>query len=182
MDTRFSRVRSQETVAGNLLADLYRVYYNSDVAICNGGSIRANEKFEKGQHKARVGSKLLPLNGGLCQVLVSGKILLELAENGVSLWPKCAGKWSTWSGLKFKFDPCKPVGKKILLDTFKNDKGEPIKMDKTYKMSVVQFLLKGQDGFSAITDKSVKDISPPELPGDRDVFIQCYQNFALTNE
>ncbi len=45
-------------------------------------------------------------------ILVSmpGHILKQIAENGVSLWPKYEGRWPNFSGLKFSFDPNLPSG------------------------------------------------------------------------
>ena len=62
LDTRFSRVRTEETVIANLLSDLFRSYYDSDFGLVNGGSIRSDEYCKKGQHKAKVIAKMLPLN------------------------------------------------------------------------------------------------------------------------
>ena len=85
----------------------------------------------------------MPLNDPICCVKVTGKIIRDLAENGVSKWPSYEGRWCTFSGLKFKFDPTKPSGNRILDETFRTDKGEVIEMNKTYTLAVIKFLLSG---------------------------------------
>ena len=48
LDARFSRVRTEETNLGNLCADLMRTELDTDFGISNGGCLRANCLFEKG--------------------------------------------------------------------------------------------------------------------------------------
>jgi 5'-nucleotidase len=48
IEARFSRVRTQETNLGNMMADLIRSEYNADFGLSNGGSLRANCVIQKG--------------------------------------------------------------------------------------------------------------------------------------
>jgi 5'-nucleotidase len=48
------------------------------------------------------------------KIRINGKILRELMENGVSLWPSLDGRWPVISGFKFEFDPKKPAGSRII--------------------------------------------------------------------
>ena len=42
LEGRFSRVRTEETTLGNLMADIARSEYQSDFGLVNSGSLRAN--------------------------------------------------------------------------------------------------------------------------------------------
>ena len=48
LEARFSRVRTEETNLGNMLADLCRSEFDTDFGLTNGGNLRANHVFEQG--------------------------------------------------------------------------------------------------------------------------------------
>lgn len=48
LDTRFSQVRSKETLVGNFIADLMRKHLSSDCALLNAGTIRSDKIYESG--------------------------------------------------------------------------------------------------------------------------------------
>lgn len=48
LDTRFSQVRTKETNYGNFLADLVRLYFDSDCCIINSGAIRNDALLKSG--------------------------------------------------------------------------------------------------------------------------------------
>jgi len=42
------------------------------------------------------------------------------------------------------------------MDTFRNDKDEPIEMDRKYTLATKAFMLSGKDGYTAFLDESVE--------------------------
>ena len=52
---------------------------------------------------------------------MSGTCFIEALENGVSMWPKFDGRWPCVSGIKFKFDPNRPIGQRILRDSITDE-------------------------------------------------------------
>ena len=54
MDCTEYACRSSETPIACLIADLYRAYYDADMAMVNGGSIRGDLIIKKGPQQARV--------------------------------------------------------------------------------------------------------------------------------
>lgn len=48
LDMRFGFHRRNESTYGNFLADLYRLYVNSDIAFANAGNVRNDCILEKG--------------------------------------------------------------------------------------------------------------------------------------
>jgi len=51
LEARFSRVRTEETNLGNMIADLCKSEFNTDFALTNGGNLRANHIFSRGPLK-----------------------------------------------------------------------------------------------------------------------------------
>ena len=54
LETRFSKIRSEETNYGNFIADLVRLYYNSDVCLLNSGAVRNDRLIPRGPIKFSV--------------------------------------------------------------------------------------------------------------------------------
>jgi 5'-nucleotidase len=127
LEARFSRIRTEETNLGNLVADLCRTEFGTEFALTNGGNLRANHVFEEGYLKWKFMTQILPMTDKVLMIEVTGKIILDLMENGVSLWPSLDGRWPIVSGFKFSFDPSKPPGNRIV--SLKKDNGEDIKPD-----------------------------------------------------
>ena len=48
LEARFSRVRTEETNLGNMIADLCKSEFDTDFSLTNGGNLRANHIFEQG--------------------------------------------------------------------------------------------------------------------------------------
>jgi 5'-nucleotidase len=82
--------------------------------------------------------------------------MLDILENGVSLWPKYDGRWPLTAGLKFKFDPSKEPGSRILRESFVKSDGSPIEMDKIYSLACKYFLQTGKDGFTTFLEPSIE--------------------------
>lgn len=77
----------------------------TDVAILNSGTIRANGVFEPGQLKNEFLSQAFPMEDKVVKIKISGRLILSVLENGVSLYPKYDGRFPLISGFRFKFDP-----------------------------------------------------------------------------
>lgn len=61
IEGRFSRLRTEETNLGNLIADLIKAELNTDFGLGNGGGLRANFVFEKGPLKLSFMTSVLPM-------------------------------------------------------------------------------------------------------------------------
>ena len=161
---------------GNLTADIIRSEFQADFGLANGGCLRANQRFEKGQITLRFVSQILPMIDQIACVQVTGKILKKILENGLSLWPKYDGRWPLTSGLSFKFDPSKPPGDRIVEGSLTTTEGVPIDPEKYYSLAAKYFLTTGKDGYSAFQDPSV--IYPPNFSHDGlPVFQEVLKNW-----
>lgn len=141
LDTRFYKIRSQETPLGNFFADLMRIRYDADVSILNMGFLRSDTIHPAGPISIKNFNKMVPVLDGICLLEVSGEELLKALEIGVSKWPGYDGRFPSVSGIKFTFDGTKPPMQRIT----KIEKDGGFELEKKYKLSVKAFLAAGID-------------------------------------
>jgi 2',3'-cyclic-nucleotide 2'-phosphodiesterase (5'-nucleotidase family) len=149
LDSRSATVRSQEAAIGNLIADAIRDSTGGEVAITNGGGIRANKQYPAGAKLTRrdILSEL-PFGNTTALVEITGADLKAALENGVSQMEQRAGRFPQVSGLTFEVDPKAPVGSRI---SNVKANGEPLDPAKKYKVATNNFMLTGGDGYVPFT-------------------------------
>ena len=157
-------VRSQETPIGDFCADAFRLVLNADVAMVNGGGIRAD--LPQGEVTYNHLLALFPFNNTACTATMTGQQLLDALEVSVSFLPYEDGTFMQVSGMKFEVDASVPspvvldeaelfshvadaprrVGGLQILD---KESGEylPVDLDKRYTLASFSFLLKDLGGF-----------------------------------
>jgi 5'-nucleotidase len=102
---------------------------------------------------------VLPYIVGTLVLECTGAQVVVALENGVSQWPKLEGRFPQVSGIKFKFDPSKPPGQRIVpgsvYTTATGKEPEPLEDDKKYKVAVTEYLAAGKDGFDVFAASTV---------------------------
>ncbi len=148
LDTRRDTVRTRESNFGDLVADAMRAATGADVALTNGGGIRGNRVYAAGSALTRK-DILTELPFGNVTVLVElrGADLLAALENGVSQVEKKAGRFPQISGMRFRYDPALPAGRRVLEVTVA---GKPLDPGATYRVATNDYLLKGGDGYDML--------------------------------
>ncbi len=148
LDSRSATVRSQEAAIGNLIADAIRAQTGADVAITNGGGIRANKQYAAGTVLTRrdILSEL-PFGNATVMVEITGKDIKDALENGVSQIDNRAGRFPQVSGMVVTVDPKAPAGSRILSIEVG---GKPIDLAATYKVASNDFMFGGGDGYAAL--------------------------------
>lgn len=153
--------RNFETNIGNFIADVYRSATGAEVALMNGGSIRADLTYNAGVLTKRDVLSILPFNNAIVKIEISGKILREALEHGVA---KSGGEdtepggFPQISGMNFTFDPSKPAGKRVVEIKIG---GKPLDENKTYTLATSDFLVsRGGDGYTMF--KNAKVLTKPE--------------------
>jgi 5'-nucleotidase / UDP-sugar diphosphatase len=148
LDSRIASVRSQETAIGDLVADAIRGETGADVAITNGGGIRANKQYPAGARLSRrdILSEL-PFGNTTILVAIPGARIHDALENGVSMLDERAGRFPQVSGLQFEVDSKAPAGSRIV---FVKVNGEPLDLQRIYKVASNNFMLAGGDGYDAL--------------------------------
>ncbi len=63
--------------------------------------------------------EIMPFLSEKVLISVSGKVLLQILENGVSGYPEPLGRFLQVSGVSFAFDPEKPAGSRVASDLVK---------------------------------------------------------------
>lgn len=135
-------VRTSETNLGNLVADVIRAAVGSDIAVTNGGGIRAS--IHPGEIKVADIYNVLPFDNTLVVVEMLGMDIIEALEHSVRLLPEQNGGFLQVSGLTFEVDPnAQPGGMVINVKV----NGERIAPSKYYTVATNDFLAAGGDGF-----------------------------------
>ena len=148
LDSRRNVVRGQESAMGNLIADAIRVAVGADIAITNGGGIRADRTYDAGTVLTRR-DILTELPFGNVTVLteVTGQQVLDALENGFSQVEEGAGRFPQISGLTVVFDPTAPAMTRVAEVMVA---GAPLDVNAVYKLATNDFMLGGGDGFGAL--------------------------------
>jgi 5'-nucleotidase len=169
--------RTKETNIGNFIADAYRNAAGADVALVNGGSIRADLTYNPGILTKRDVLSLLPFNNPIVKIEISGKTLREVLEHGVARSAASEdnepGRFPQISGMSFKFDTTKPVGNRtseIMVG------GKPLDENKTYTLATSDFLVsRSGDGYTMFKNAKVL-INATDAAKDSDVFEKAIKD------
>ena len=156
-------VRNAETNLGDLCADAYRTIGGADIAIVNGGGVRAS--IPAGDITLGQIISVHPFGNYLCVVEATGQEILDALEMGVRNTPEENGGFLQVSGITFTLDVSVPTS--VTLD--ENGlfvavgetrrvsnvlvNGEPIDPAKTYTLASHDYLIKNAgDGYTMFQD------------------------------
>ncbi len=145
-------VRTQETNLGNLLTDAVREYTGADVAVWNGGGIRASADL--GEITLEKALEIFPFLNEVVTVEVSGATLIQILEHGVGSFPEVAGKFLQVSGLRFYFNPNNPAGERVLCVYVS---GELLDINKMYVVATSGFLQAGGDAYDMLKEAGLHE-------------------------
>jgi len=175
LDALSHSVRTKETNIGNFIADAYRKAADADVALVNGGSIRADLTYNPGPLTMRAVLSMLPFNNPIVKVEVTGKLLADILEHSVarSAEDNEPGRFPQVSGMSFKFDTRKLPGQRVS-DIMVG--GRPLDEKKTYTIATSDFLVsRGGDGYTMFKDAKIL-IPADKAQKDSDVFEQAIRS------
>lgn len=159
LDTRVATMRGTEAAIGNFVADAMRSRGHADVAIMNGGGIRAGKVYPAGTPVTRRDVLAeLPFGNLLVVLAVKGSDLREAIENGLSRLPAIAGRFPQVSGMRVEYDPQLPAGSRVVSIEVG---GAPLAPDRMYKVATNDFMARGGDGYTSLTHNA-----PAVPPGD----------------
>lgn len=139
-------VRAQESALGNLAADALRDYCDADIAIQNGGGIRAG--LTAGDVTVGDIFAMLPFDNKVTLVEVTGQTVWDALENGVAAYPELNGKFPQVSGIQYTFDAAQPAGERIVSVTLED--GTPLDLDAWYTLACNDFMCGGGDGYTML--------------------------------
>ena len=157
--------RTGEAAIGNLVADALRVRYGTQIALTNGGGLRAPlpssyqpadttlDRVDPAPYDIVTGDvfTVLPFGNVVVTRSVTGAQLYAALENGVSRMPARDGRFPQISGFRFTFDSRNPVGSRVTSVSL--DDGTPILANgTTYTLATNDFVNTGGDGYTALAD------------------------------
>ena len=148
MDSRRNVVRGEESAMGDLIADAMRAASGADVAITNGGGIRADRTYDPGTVLTRrdILSEL-PFGNVTVLTEITGQQIVEALENGFSQVENGAGRFPQVSGIEVVYDPTAPAGSRVVSVKIN---GADLDVNATYKVATNDFMLNGGDGYGAL--------------------------------
>lgn len=153
LDGERSDVRTRETNLGNLITDAMIKAVNADVAITNGGGIRAS--IDKGSITKGEVITVLPFGNFVVAKEMKGSVILDAIEHGISSYPETDGKFPQVGGMSFIFDPTRPAGERVLKLIIN---GTPINYNETYRVATNDFMAAGGDGYDMFKEtKTVQE-------------------------
>jgi 2',3'-cyclic-nucleotide 2'-phosphodiesterase (5'-nucleotidase family) len=148
LDSQRGTVRSRESAIGNLIVDAMREAVGAELGFTNAGGIRGNRTYDAGDVLRRK-DVLTELPFGNVTVLLemTGEDLRAALEHGVSGIEEEAGRFLQVSGMRYAFDPRRPVGDRVLEVSVG---GAPLDPRRTYTVATNDYIANGGDGFSML--------------------------------
>ncbi|MDL2219553.1 5'-nucleotidase C-terminal domain-containing protein [Ruminococcaceae bacterium OttesenSCG-928-O06] len=140
--------RTGETVMGNIVTDAMREVSGADIAMQNGGGIRDQQLAAGDVTKAQL-IAILPFGNVLQMAEVEGSVILELLEQGVSMYPEANGGFAHVSGMAYTFNPDAEVGSRIVSVTVG---GQPLDPDAVYTLCTNDFTAAGGDLYTMLVE------------------------------
>ncbi|PSL32919.1 5'-nucleotidase [Planomicrobium soli] len=147
---------SGESALGNLIADSQRAALNTDFAFMNPGGIRAD--LNAGPITWGELYTIQPFGNLLVSTTYTGQQIKDVLEQQFT-----ASKTTILqvSGLTYTYDKSAPIGSKIT--NLKDVKGNEITLDKTYTVTLNNFLVGGGDGFSKFKEGTNQVVGSVDL-------------------
>jgi len=174
LDGRTATVRSRESNLGNFVADAFLRASGAEVALINGGGLRADRITGPSPLTRRDVQSWMPFENALVVLAVTGEQLRQLLEHGLGkmLASGADGAMPQVAGMKLRYDPRLPVGKRVVSLQIGEQAVEPARV---YRLATTTFLAGGGDDYRLMTRLPV--LRPAEAsPIDADIVIEAIRN------
>jgi 5'-nucleotidase / UDP-sugar diphosphatase len=142
IDLDGENVRIRETNLGNFFTDMMRKESGADVAIMNGGGLRAG--IRRGEITVNDVYTIVPFNNYIVAIRLTGKQIRDTLEYGVSAVELKEGRFPQVSGISCTYAPANKAGSRIVTVAVN---GMPLDHEKTYTVATNDFLAAGGDGY-----------------------------------
>ncbi|HOO31947.1 MAG TPA: 5'-nucleotidase C-terminal domain-containing protein [Thermotogota bacterium] len=140
LDGERADVRSKATNLANMIADSMTWKTGADIAVVNGGGIRAS--INTGDITYREVLTVLPFGNTVYVLQLNGEEIMELIDFMVSIEPGKGG-YPQIAGLTFTYENSEVKDVKV--------NGTPIVMDKVYRVATNNYMALGGDGYVVFT-------------------------------
>ncbi len=150
LDGEREKVRAGETNLGNLITDAMLDVTGADVAMTNGGGIRAS--IEAGDITKGDIITVLPFGNYIVTKKVTGADLKAALENGASAYPETKGGFAHVGGMSYAIDASKPAGQRI--HSVKVG-GKALDLKAGYMLATNDFMAAGGDEYTMFKDHPI---------------------------
>lgn len=144
LDCRRATVRFREAVVGNLVADIMRSQFKTQVALVNGGGLRGERIISPGWLTSSDVETLLPFGNQIDVMKVKGSTLLEALNWGLSGMSEGAGRFLQVSGIRFAAKGGKVAWARVLGP---DGSYAPLDPKAVYTLATNSYMAGGGDGF-----------------------------------
>jgi 5'-nucleotidase len=172
LDVRSADVRFQETNMADFIADAFRRAMDADVALVNGGSIRADTIIKPGVLTKRDVLSVLPFNNRVVKLQVTGAVIRAAIENGVSTATEETqpGRFPQVAGLRYVFDTSRPPRQRITSITIA---GKPLDDRRTYTLATTTYLaVEAGDSYDMLRGVTFL-VRPEQAPVESDILLKA---------
>ncbi|KAJ2916879.1 hypothetical protein MD484_g3589, partial [Candolleomyces efflorescens] len=173
LDLRSYHIRTTESAAGNLFADIVRHAYDDTLSMngCSGsdgvlicaGTLRGDSTYGPGLITIGDILEILPFEDPLVVIEADGETIWGALEGGLSKWPAQEGRFPVISGMKVTWDSRKEPGQRVtgvwMIRELEDDNEavqlEPVKREKDgpkYKLVTREYMADGHDGYLPLKD------------------------------
>jgi len=143
-------VRNSEQALGNLIADALKVTSNADIAVTNGGGLRAdirNGELTKGAINA-----VLPFGNTAVLLTATPSDLYEIMETGLQSLPLNNGRFPQISGMVVEYDPDAPAFSKVLSISINGQELDRSDDTTEFCLATNNFMADGGDGYLVMAE------------------------------
>ncbi len=165
-------VRTQETNMADFIADAFRQATGADVALVNGGSIRADTTIEPGIMTKRDVLSMLPFNNKVVKMQLTGAVIRAALEHGVASIGVEAqpGRFPQVSGLRYEYDARRKPGARLNSITIN---GKPLDDRQTYTLATTSYVaIDGGDGYDMFRSAPLV-IGVEQAPSETDILLKA---------
>ena len=140
--------RLEEVGLGDFVTDTIRELTGADVALYNGGSIRAS--ISPGDITAGMVYESFPFENYVVTKMLTGEQLIEVLEGGLAGLPGAAGGYLQVSGIVVTYDSSLPAGSRVVSATMAD--GTPLDPDRTYLVASNDYVMAGGDNYPLLAE------------------------------
>jgi 2',3'-cyclic-nucleotide 2'-phosphodiesterase (5'-nucleotidase family) len=158
----WQRAYNHESNIGNWAADVMREFAQTDVAFANSAGFRKD--LRAGTITVRDIWEMFPFNNNFVTFRVSGKMLRAM----ISWQADGKGEFMQVSGLQYRFDSSKPLGKKVLSVELI---GRPVDDDSMYSAITNNYVGGHLHEFLGVPERQVEVIQLSKV--DHEVFVEA---------
>ena len=160
LDGERGNVRTREAQLGNIVSDAVREFTDADIAMFNGGGIRAS--LPEGDITENDVYTVLPYGNVVYKANLKGSLIREMLEHGVSKVEEADGRFAQVSGVRFVYDASRDPMNRII-SVYVNS--EPLDDEAVYSLATNDYLSQGGDGYSMLVE-AFKNSLAYEAPDD----------------